>query len=117
MKPSALLVHVTDVCKALDWYSRAFVDAKAIYYPEFDFTALQIDGFLLEIVQADEKVGSDKFGTVLYWQVANLTETLTWFESLGAKLYRGPMAIEDGLAMCQVEDPFGNLIGFRGPIA
>ncbi|ENQ8069515.1 TPA: glyoxalase/bleomycin resistance/dioxygenase family protein, partial [Vibrio parahaemolyticus] len=22
--------------------------------------------------------------------------------------------IEDGLSMCQVEDPFGNLIGLRG---
>ncbi|MEZ8336060.1 glyoxalase/bleomycin resistance/dioxygenase family protein, partial [Vibrio splendidus] len=28
--------------------------------------------------------------------------------------YRGPMAIENGLFMCQIEDPFGNLIGLRG---
>ncbi|MBE3659112.1 glyoxalase/bleomycin resistance/dioxygenase family protein, partial [Vibrio navarrensis] len=25
-----------------------------------------------------------------------------------------PMEIENGLSMCQVEDPFGNLIGLRG---
>ncbi|TOL44982.1 glyoxalase/bleomycin resistance/dioxygenase family protein, partial [Vibrio parahaemolyticus] len=36
------------------------------------------------------------------------------FQKLGARLYRGPMEIEDGLSMCQVEDPFGNLIGLRG---
>ena len=36
------------------------------------------------------------------------------FSELGATLYRGPMLIENALAMCQVKDPFGNLIGLRG---
>jgi len=35
-------------------------------------------------------------------------------EKLGASLYRGPMPIEDGLGMCQLADPFGNLLGLRG---
>ena len=36
------------------------------------------------------------------------------FLCLGATLYRGPIAIENELFMCQVKDPFGNLIGLRG---
>ncbi|SBS66582.1 hypothetical protein VAT7223_03254 [Vibrio atlanticus] len=58
---------------------------------------LNLNGFSLEIVQADEKVGSCKCGTVLYWSVNNLDKALDHFEELGAKLYRGPMAIENGL--------------------
>ncbi|ELV8773465.1 glyoxalase/bleomycin resistance/dioxygenase family protein, partial [Vibrio harveyi] len=48
------------------------------------------------------------------WSVGNLCVALADFQKLGARLYRGPMEIEDGLSMCQVEDPFGNLIGLRG---
>ena len=78
---------------------------------------LELNGFSLEIVQADDKVPAGKRGTVVYWLVENLTDGLAHFEALGAKLYRGPMAIENGLTMCQVEDPFGNLIGLRGQVA
>ncbi len=73
-----------------------------------------MDGFFLEVVQEDDKVGAGNQGTVLYWSVPSLTAAIKHFEELGAKLYRGPMFIENGLGMCQVQDPFGNLIGLRG---
>ncbi|WP_081959347.1 VOC family protein [Aeromonas finlandensis] len=114
MTPVAVLVHVPDVGAALAWYQRAFPNAVAVYYPEFNFTVLDLNGFSLEIVQADEKVESGKKGTVVYWSVDSLSRALNHFEALGAKLYRGPMEIENGFSMCQVEDPFGNLIGLRG---
>lgn len=114
MNPSAVLVHVLDVAKGLEWYKKAFPEAVPVYHPDFDFKALDLNGFSLEIVQADKKVGAGKSGTVVYWSVDNLRVALAHFEELGACLYRGPMEIEDGLSMCQVGDPFGNLIGLRG---
>ncbi|TQP19207.1 MULTISPECIES: glyoxalase/bleomycin resistance/dioxygenase family protein [Vibrio] len=114
MTPAAVLIHVPNVEQGLSWYQKAFSDAKPVYHSDFDFTVLDLNGFSIEIVQADEKVGSGKNGTVLYWSVNNLSKSLACFEALGAKLYRGPMEIENGLSMCQVEDPFGNLIGLRG---
>ena len=60
----------------------------------------------IEIVKADEKVSAGPSGTVVYWQV----------ENLAAKLYRGPMNIENGEAMCQVQDPWGSCIGLRGTL-
>ncbi|MGL1138416.1 VOC family protein [Vibrio parahaemolyticus] len=114
MIPSAVLVHVPDVAKGLEWYKKAFPEAVPIYHSDFDFTVLDLNGFSLEIVEADEKVGTGKNGTVIYWSVDNLPAALAHFEALGAYLYRGPMEIESGLFMCQVEDPFGNLIGLRG---
>ncbi len=111
--PAALLVHVPDVEAGLNWYKRAFPDAVPVYLEQCDFTVLEINGFSLEIVQADEKVKSGKAGSVLYWSVPNLPKAILHFENIGAKLYRGPMEIEGGVVMCQVEDPFGNLIGLR----
>ncbi len=114
MTPVAVLVHVPDMAKGLEWYQKAFPDAIPTYHPEFDFTVLNLNGFSLEIVQADTKVGTGKKGTVIYWSVSSLSMALAHFESIGAFLYRGPMEIENELYMCQVEDPFGNLIGLRG---
>ena len=114
MNPAAILVHVPNVEKGLEWYKKAFPEAVPVHDPAFDFTVLNLNGFSLEVVQADDKVGVGKFGTVLYWSVTSLPVALAHFEKLGAHLYRGPMEIENGLSMCQVEDPFGNLIGLRG---
>lgn len=117
MKPTALLIHVSDLESCLSWYQSAFPDAELIEFPEFEFKALRIHGFTIEIVRSDAKVPSGKAGTVLYWEVEDLLEAIDHFEILGAAIYRGPMAIENGLGMCQLCDPFGNLIGIRGPYA
>jgi len=114
MKPAALLVYVPDVKLGLAWYQKAFPSAKAVYLEKFDFTVLNLDDFSLEIVQADEKVCSGTKGSVLYWSVPSLAVAIEHFSELGAELYRAPMLIENGLAMCQLRDPFGNLIGLRG---
>ena len=116
LKPVAILVHVPDLKLGLSWYKSAFPMAVAECIEESDFTVLNLNGFSIEIVQADSKVGSGKCGTVVYWSTENLEEEIAHFQSLGAKLYRGPMEIEGGLSMCQLEDPFGNLIGLRGKL-
>ncbi|MEZ9525142.1 VOC family protein [Enterovibrio norvegicus] len=116
MIPVAILIHVPNISEGLKWYQKAFPEAACVYYSESDFTALEINDISLEIVQADEKVSAGKKGTVVYWLVENLSDKLSSLEELGAKLYRGPMEIENGLTMCQLEDPFGNLIGLRGKV-
>ncbi|MEX0447187.1 glyoxalase/bleomycin resistance/dioxygenase family protein [Xenorhabdus sp. SGI246] len=114
MKPATLLIPVPDVNLGLEWYKRAFPGVESIYLEEFDFTLLKIKDFILEVVQADDKVYSGKNGTVMYWSVPCLKTAIQHFQTIGAKLYRGPMVIENGLGMCQLEEPFGNLIGLRG---
>lgn len=116
MKPAALMIHVEDIDLALAWYQKAFPMAEARYMADFDMTLLFVNDFILELVKADTKVASGKCGTVLYWAVDSITDTLIHFKSIGANLYRGPLEIEDGLSLCQVEDPFGNLIGIRGKL-
>lgn len=66
-------------------------------------------------MRADAKAAAGTSGVVVYWQVANFREALAHIEALGAQLYRGPLLIDRGEAMCQVRDPWGNCIGRRGP--
>lgn len=114
MFPTALLVHVPDWEVGFDWYKKAFPEAKTIEIPEINYRVLQIGEFQIEVVRSDEKVTNGKAGTVLYWRVDDLLKAIEHFKKLGSELYRGPMSIENGLGMCQVTDPFGNLIGLRG---
>ena len=113
MIPCAVLVHVPEVKAGSLWYQQAFTEAK-VQYKSDKLTVLKLRDFSIEIVEADEKVGSGKNGTVLYWSVNSLTATVSHLQSLGATMYRGPMNIENNQSMCQIEDPFGNLIGLRG---
>lgn len=117
MKPIAVMVPVADWDAGFSWYQKAFPKAKILLLPEFNFRALDIDGFVIEVVSSDDKVSNAMAGTVLYWQVDNLQAAIKHFKSLGSLVYRGPMQIEQGLGMCQVTDTFGNLIGLRGPQA
>ena len=113
--PTAVLIHVHALAEARAWYQAAFPTAREIDLDTQAFVWLEMDGFTIELVLADEKVSSGKSGSVLYWRVADLKEAIAHFTALGSTVYRGPMAIENGLGMCQVTDPFGNLIGLRGP--
>jgi predicted enzyme related to lactoylglutathione lyase len=113
MKPIANLIHVSDIKKGLVWYRKAFPNS--IVKEVNGFTFLDVNGFSLEMVLADEKVGSGKNGSVTYWEVTNLKFEILRFNKIGSEVYRGPMDIGNGIGMCQVTDPFGNLIGLRGP--
>ena len=64
--------------------------------------------------QADSKVPSGACGHVAYWQVDDFDKVLERAISLGAKLYRGPLNRLYGFYMCQILDPYGNLIGLIG---
>jgi predicted enzyme related to lactoylglutathione lyase len=111
----AVLVHVPDWREGLAWYRRAFPSAKGIRPEEGEWECIEVDGVQIEVVPADEKVPSGSAGTVVYWFTDDFEQRVEDLKSIGAILYRGPLEIEDGLTMCQLKDPFGNLIGIRGP--
>ncbi len=113
---AAVHVHVPDVVAGLSWYRRAFPQATVARSLPTDFAYLQLGGGTrIELVFADEKVATGAAGSVVYWRVDDLPAALAHLEGVGARLYRGPMRIDDDLWMCQVRDPWGNCIGIRGP--
>ena len=81
---------------------------------EDGYEYLELHGLSIEVVPADSKVSSGAAGSVVYWSVEEFDVALSHLKGLGGSLYRGPMNIEHGLRMCQVQDPWGNCIGIRG---
>ena len=69
---------------------------------------------MIEVVSADDQVGSGAAGSVVYWQTDDFQNRVEFLLNLGAILYRGPMEVEDGMKMCQVKDLWGNCIGIKG---
>jgi predicted enzyme related to lactoylglutathione lyase len=112
---TAVMVHVQDWRAAIAWYELAFPGAKRIGMPDMDWACLLVDGVSIELVNADAKVAAGTAGTVVYWSTHDFDARRAQLEQLGALLYRGPMKIESELWMAQLRDPFGNLIGIRGP--
>ncbi|MGE8154908.1 VOC family protein [Pseudomonas vancouverensis] len=109
----SVLLHVADWRTATDWYAQVFPSAIRVLPDTDDYGHLDIGGVALEIVNADDKVGSGPAGTVVYWSVMDLDAEIARLSVLGARLYRGPLEFEDDGRMCQVRDPWGNCIGLR----
>ena len=85
MRPTALLVHVDDWEAGFSWYREAFPGATIVELPEFEFRALRIGNFIIEIVRSDEKVPSGKAGTILYPEIT----TKFWFTKSSGRLALG----------------------------
>lgn len=109
---AAVLIHVDNTKAALEWYEKAFPEAKRCLDSDFEY--LDYQGVALELVPADNKVRSGAAGSVVYWWADDFQQRLEYLLSLGATLYRGPMDIGGGLKMCQVKDLWGNCIGIKG---
>lgn len=112
---AAVMVHVSSIGEALAWYERVFPNAVRSSVADEAFEFLLVGEVRLEFVLADQKVSSGPGGSVVYWQFPQFEEAFQRFQAAGAKLYRGPMSIESGQLMCQVQDPWTNCIGLRGP--
>lgn len=112
---AAVMIHVSNISEALAWYERVFPNAQRSSTDEEEFEFLLVGEVRLELVLADQKVSSGPSGSVVYWQFPQFEEAFQRFQAAGAKLYRGPMSIERGQLMCQVQDPWSNCIGLRGP--
>src|SRR5688500_12720393 len=98
---AAVLVHVPDWREGLAWYRRAFPLAPALHVAEDPWGGLEVDGVQIEIVPADAKVSAGAAGTVVYWYADDFDARTQHLRSIGAVLYRGPVAIEQGMSMCQ----------------
>jgi predicted enzyme related to lactoylglutathione lyase len=53
---------------------------------------------------------------VVYLRVSDHSAAVARAEALGARLHRGPMAIDESRSIAQLVDPFGNVFGLDGPL-
>lgn len=109
-----LMYFVPNRLEAANWYAQLF-EVELTRLADPDHFYLQIGGQEVWFHQADCKVYAGTAGCVPYWQVEDFDRALERAIDLGALLYRGPLDRQDGTYMCQVKDPFGNLMGMVGP--
>jgi predicted enzyme related to lactoylglutathione lyase len=109
-----LMYFVEEPRRAVEWYAGFFeVPIGIADDPQWFF--LPVGAVEIWFHRADSKVAAGTAGQVAYWEVADFDHMLGKATGLGAILYRGPLDRGDGKFMCQVQDPFGNLIGLVGP--
>ncbi|MGH8001021.1 MAG: VOC family protein [Brasilonema sp.] len=113
----AIFFFVDDVVAA-SWYSE-FLNALVKYFHrdgEIRGALIEVSSIDLFFHVADEKMRPGNAGQVAYWRVDNFYQAVDNAQKHGAKLYRGPLTIEEKQAICQMWDPFGNLFGMQGSI-
>jgi ribosomal-protein-alanine N-acetyltransferase len=105
-------LFVKDIQKSKVWYEKALGTPPSVS-AEF-FVEFRVGTNAICLHPADEKSPLTTGGAVGYWRVNSFQKALDHFVSNGAELYRGPLDIGDGTFICQVKDPFGNVIGLTG---
>jgi predicted enzyme related to lactoylglutathione lyase len=112
----AIFFFVDDVAAASDWYSQLLNMPVKYFYLDNEIRGALINIANVEMFfhQTDDKMRSGNAGQVAYWSVDNFDQAMDRAQKHGAKLYRGPLAIENNQAICQMWDPFGNLFGLQG---
>lgn len=109
----ALYLFVDDVKKSSSWYSKVLNIPLKIN--ENHFGLIEIGDNQLCFHREDLKSPVSTGGCVGYWRVNDLRETANLFVKHGGVIYRGPIEIpENNEGICQIKDPFGNVIGLQG---
>jgi predicted enzyme related to lactoylglutathione lyase len=115
-KFSTIRVLSNDVRKSRDWYAHLF-DQEPVEDQD-NFVSFKIADAYLDITVPDPKNPFSSGGSIGYWLVDDLNLLLKKVESLGGKLYRGPLQVpEIQRAILQIQDPFGNIVGFEAPFS
>jgi predicted enzyme related to lactoylglutathione lyase len=109
-----IMYFVEDRRAATAWYARLFeLPITETGDPEHYF--IRVGAQDVWFHRADEKMAAGRAGQVAYWRVQDFDMAVARAGTLGATVYRGPLDREDGEWMCQMTDPFGNLLGLVGP--
>ncbi|MES2963809.1 MAG: VOC family protein [Bdellovibrionota bacterium] len=110
---ATIRLSVESVADSKAWYEK-FFSCGHIEEAE-NFASFKIAGASLDIVKADAKSPISKGGSVGYWLVSDIDNAIQHAISLGGKIYRGPLRVEEvNRVIVQIEDPFGNVIGLEG---
>ena len=102
---------VDDLAAATSWYTDRLGQPPSLTAPQL--ARFDLAGAALTVHTMDEFNTGGPAGCVAYWDVADVDRvTADWVDS-GATAHRGPKTIMTGERLCQLLDPFGNLIGIR----
>jgi len=109
-----VMYFVEDRRKAAEWYSN-LTQHPILFLESPEHFFIRIGNQDIWFHAADSKSPSGTGGQLAYWQVDDFDEVVSQATKMGAILHRGPLDRVDGTWMCQMRDPFGNVLGLIGP--
>jgi lactoylglutathione lyase len=104
-----VVYKVADLTKAKEWYSLAF-ELKP-YFDEPFYVGFNIGGYELGLMPYEEEEVVHGNGSIAYWAVEDVAESIKHLTGLGAKIIEEPMDVGEGVTVAAVKDPWNNIIG------
>jgi catechol 2,3-dioxygenase-like lactoylglutathione lyase family enzyme len=102
---------VPDLAAATAWYTDRLGAPPALQAAQL--ARFDLGTSSLTLHQLDEFNTGGPAGCVAYWDVEDVDAVVAEWGRHGAIAHRGPKTIMTGERLCQLLDPFGNLIGVR----
>lgn len=110
-----VFVFVDDLDRATAWYAERLGRQPVTTREQLATFEIGGDGASarLTVHLSDEYNDAGPRGTVAYWDVEDVDALVADWTTHGAVAHRGPKTVFSGERLCQLQDPFGNLIGLR----
>ncbi|MBL7714402.1 MAG: GNAT family N-acetyltransferase [Bdellovibrionales bacterium] len=97
-------VFSSDLKASIQWYQKALGCNPVIFTDQY-----------AEFVVGSQSVCIHRgAGSPGYWRTDSLPDAIRHFEDMGATVHRGPLEIPGERAVCQIQDPVGNILGVMG---
>ncbi|WP_433788619.1 VOC family protein [Actinoplanes sp. CA-252034] len=111
----AIMIFADDPPSVADWYASAWSCGPVQAAPNSSFRYFMVGNVEVAFHPADPDANPYGRSTVVYWAVDSVAVARYALLAKGATPLRGPLQIDDNRFICQVVDPFGNVIGLDGP--
>lgn len=111
LKLRTCLLFVSNIEKSKNYYAQ-FLDLSPVEELT-DFASFQIGDQFINLHLADAKSPLSTGGCVCYLSVNNLEYWIKRATDIGGVIWRGPLKVNDNSTICQILDPFGNVIGLE----
>ncbi|MGF1604453.1 MAG: VOC family protein [Thermosynechococcaceae cyanobacterium] len=107
----SILLFVSDISAAANWYSEIFGSEVGWENPQFAF--IRAPGVVIGFHPSDAKCPGGVGGTTVYWEVEDIQVAIQALTERGARLHRGPIVTSFGAGAAMLIDPFGCTIGLN----
>lgn len=97
------------------WYA-GWLDVDPAWLEPGGAAVLNVGEVELVFHPADPVKNPPGSSTVVYWHTRDLRQDMERLCAQGATRHRGPLALDAGRSICQLLDPWGNVIGLDGPM-
>jgi predicted enzyme related to lactoylglutathione lyase len=104
-----VLYHAPDITQTKNWY--ASVLGIQPYFDQPFYVGFNVGGYELGLDPDTSNTPGGPGGAVVYWGVADAGASLQRLLSLGATERTAIQDVGEGIKVCTVNDPFGNVFG------